>query len=235
MPDTSQAVARRRRPRLQAPALEALEVGDELSLERQVYRSIRQTLMSGAVAPGDKLSSRSVGIALGVSSMPVREALKRLEAEGVVESRAKSAFVVKGLTRAEYRQVLEVRLSLEGLAVRAAARHISSTQLTAVRRLARMVPMSRSGVEVLKHNFRFHFYVYQAAAMPYLLGVIESIWLRMGPALNQAYAELPVAAEYEPHDAMIAALSAHDPQAAEAALRRDLLDASERVAPLLEG
>lgn len=235
MSPASGPVASRRRLRLAAPRMEALDPASADPIERQVYRVIRQTLISGAVSPGDKLSCRSLALALGVSAMPVREALKRLEADGVVESRAQSAFVVRGMTRSEYEEILQVRLRLEGLATRQAALRMTPGLITSLKRLSRTLPRAHDGVELLKHNYRMHFFLYQCAQMPYALGLIETIWLRMGPALNQVYGNLPVEADYPPHDAIIEALEAGDPDAAEAALRTDLLEAAEVIAPLLAG
>ncbi|MBL8583980.1 MAG: GntR family transcriptional regulator, partial [Rhizobiaceae bacterium] len=97
-----EAGARRRgRPPSSAPDLVSVDSALVEPVERQVYRSIRQGLMSGVIAPGAVLTSRSLAAQLLVSPQPVRDALKRLEADGILESRPQSGFFLRGLTADE--------------------------------------------------------------------------------------------------------------------------------------
>lgn len=82
--------------------LEPLDAASDGPIDRQVYHAIRRSLMAGLIQPGSKLSIRPIAGALGVSAMPVREALKRLDADGILQSAAKSAYVVLTLSREEY-------------------------------------------------------------------------------------------------------------------------------------
>ena len=86
------------RPPIPAPEIEALDSESDEPIERQIYLALRRSLMSGAILPGSRISSRSIASSLGVSAMPVREALKRLESDGAMKSSAKSCFV----NRADY-------------------------------------------------------------------------------------------------------------------------------------
>ncbi|HEY0943521.1 MAG TPA: GntR family transcriptional regulator [Steroidobacter sp.] len=199
------------------------------AIERQVYRIVRQSLMAGAILPGKKLSTRSLAEALGVSPMPVREALKRLEADGLLESRAKSAFHVHELSQAEFREVLKIRLRLEGLAVREAAKNIDADKVRRARALDNRILASTTTAQRLERNFRFHFFIYQLADMPMTLALIENMWLRIGPTLNKVVDKTRPGATYPAHARLLAALARRDPDGAERALQRDLLEAAESI------
>src|SRR5579859_5031189 len=103
-----------------APELELLDVDSREPMDRRVYRALRRSLMSGAILPGARVSTRSIASALGVSAMPVREALKRLESDGALRSSAQSAFIVNELSRVEFREILLIRLHLETMLAREA-------------------------------------------------------------------------------------------------------------------
>lgn len=234
----NQAVRRQRgRVKLSAPSLPELDLSEpDISLERQVYAVLRKAFMAGSISAGAQLSSRSLAAALGVSSMPVREALKRLESDGVVEGRLKSAFVVTHLTRSEYRERLEVRLRLEGLLAREAALKITKAELKVVERLHRQMlglTVSSDWDRLLSLNYRWHFEIYKCAKLPYALAIIENIWLKVGPALRALRNDYGDERVYEHHQAILDALAARDADLAEAALRRDLLAAADSVERLL--
>ncbi len=232
--DAHVEASHRRRFRLLAPAgIEPLDPRDGDPVERQVYRAIRGALMAGGVPPGGKLSSRGLAEALGVSATPVREALKRLEAEGAVESRDRSAIYVLELTREAYREVLEVRLRLEGLAARQSAAGFDRAAMKQAVALDKRLRGARGASEFLSWNFRFHFFIYQRANSPYLLSLIENTWLKIGPSLNRFIAEVEQEETYGAHARILDALDRNDGDAAEAALRDDLVGAAEVIQSLL--
>jgi DNA-binding GntR family transcriptional regulator len=205
------------------------------SVELQVYRRIRHALMSGAFAPGERLSTRALAGALGVSAMPVREALKRLEADGVVASRARSAFILVDLSAAEFAELLDIRLRLEGLAAAEAASRITSAGLQEVRRAHRQLASYKGAIAgMLELNFAFHFAIYSSAHRPVLLDLIETVWLRIGPVLH-ASAGYDLAAVAANHQRLIEALERRDPEAASAALGQDLTVAAAEILPRLPG
>lgn len=215
--------APRGRPRVPPPVLEELDVESDAPIDRQVYQALRRSLMSGAIQPGSRLSSRSIAGALGVSPMPVREALKRLDADGVLHSSAKSAFVVHDLTPDEYREILQIRLRLEGLVVREAAKRIGKAEVEQCSWLLDRMKSAREWRQVLNYNFRMHFLIYRCAQMPYALALIENIWLLVGPALHKVSAAVPLDSAYRHLEELVAALDRNAPDDADAALTSDIL------------
>src|SRR5688572_3725910 len=99
----------------QTQAYLAPEVGGVL--RDQVYASIRNSLMMGHYVPGQKLVIRDLAEAYGTSLTPVRECLRRLVAEGVLEGEAKRSVRVPRMTSAKVRELRDIRLAVEGLAV----------------------------------------------------------------------------------------------------------------------
>ena len=217
---------RRKRARLCAPEMTLPDASETQPRERQVYQAIREALMSGALEPGARLSSRSIAESLGVSPMPVREALKRLEADYVVKSQAKSGFVVRYLTVPEMREILRIRLQLEGMMIREAALNIPPAAIAKIRKLEKLVANAPDIPTSLARNYEMHFEAYRWANMPTTLRIIENIWLRLGPALHHLGGEYTGTTSHYAHNAMIEGLAARDADAAERALHKDLSDAA---------
>jgi len=95
----------------------AEETGESLSLVERVYTHLLEKIISGAIRYGDTISIKKVAAGLSVSSMPVREAVKRLEFEGIVTIKPRSACRVRVPSRRTILEVYEVREALEGFAV----------------------------------------------------------------------------------------------------------------------
>lgn len=226
------------RRKTEAPALGRISPADGISTERQVYETLRYAFMSGAVYPGSSLSSRSLSEELGVSPTPVREALKRLDGDGAVVSRNKSAFFVYDPDKTELSELFEVRLMLEGRAIRRAASRVNEDDVQRLRALnddyQRILEISnRPGKEALQANYRFHFEIYRLSGSKVLLEMIEAIWVKIGPALHHY---VPVQGDTSIanfHGGMLDALSAGDADAAELALHADLGRGFETIEPLL--
>ena len=99
------------------------------TLSADVYSQLRDLLISGRVMPGEKLSLRSIADALGVSVMPVREAVHRLVAEQALEMAANRYIRVPVLTVSQFREITSIRLNLEGQAAARAAQLVSAEAL----------------------------------------------------------------------------------------------------------
>lgn len=228
------------RPPTEAPPLVRLEQDPKLSIEKQVYKSLRYALMTGAIAPGSALTTRSLSTALGVSPTPVREALKRLDADGALVSRSKSGFFVNNPTQVDFLEILEIRLNLEGLAIRLAAGRATKENLKPIIALAEEYKVhSRrkkpSMTDTLRANFNFHFKMYELSNSRQLVNIIETLWLRIGPVLHHSFVpNQDVSWGYKIHEQMIRALENHDGPAAEAAVRLDLTTASKFIIPTLK-
>lgn len=205
------------------------------TLGDQACRSLRAALRRGALAPGERLTTRRIAATLGISLTPAREALNRLAAEQVLEQRADRAIVVPELTRARYRELLAIRLELEGLAARMAcpalAAPASLTRLRALYAAHEAAFAARDPQGALQLNEDFHFTIYAAAGMPVLLRMIESLWLQTGPTMRLLFPGSFDAGWIGRinHTAMLEAIIAGDGTALVAAVRQDLLDGQARL------
>lgn len=215
-----------------------IETIDHRSLGEQVYNQLRQMLIAGRFHPGEKITLRAIAKAIGTSPMPVRDALRQLMVEQAIELLPNRTFRVPIMTRKRFIEIREIRLKLEGMAAREAARVINAAQLAEVKRVSawfneeceRDAP-DRTGL--IHANQQFHFTIYRAADMPVLVQIIEGLWTQIGPVLNLDIAEgsaritdkVPV----EHHNALIDALEAGDPRMAAAALATDIRAAGEHI------
>ena len=226
------------RRKTNAPPLPRIIPVEGISVERQVYQALRYAFMSGAIKPGSTLTSRSLSDALGVSVTPVREALKRLDGDGAVVSRNKSAFFVYDPDKVDFAELFEVRLLLEGKAIRNAALKARKSDLKLIREVNDdyqqiLAGQGIPGRDALQANFRFHFEIYKLSRSSVLVEMIEAIWLRIGPALQRympAHGDTSIA---NFHAGMLEALANNNPDAAEEALRSDLTKGFETIAPQL--
>ena len=154
------------------------------TLQDNVYDYLREALMAGQLAPGERLTVRGVAAATGTSIMPVREAFRRLTSEGALEPLATGAIRVPTLNLARLKDLTDIRLTVEGLAARLAAQRISAEQFHSLVHCDQEVQWALErrdiGAEV-KANERFHFCIYRAAQSAELLRIIEHLWLQIGP------------------------------------------------------
>jgi DNA-binding GntR family transcriptional regulator len=201
------------------------------TLQDNVYEHLREALMAGEFAPGDHLTVRAVAVSIGTSIMPVRDAFRRLTSEGALEPLATGETRVPILDLAKLQDLTEIRMTVEGLAVRRAAVRITQAELKALELAqADVIRAAKSGDvgAEARANERFHFAIYRIAQSAELLRIIEHLWLQVGPYLawllkRGAWPKKSRAwAGFHHHKEILTALRAGDATRAEAALRSDL-------------
>ncbi len=210
---------------------------ERVTLGERVYSELRQLLMAGKLVPGEKLSLRSVAEALGVSMMPVREAVARLVAEGALTVLPNRAVSVPPMTQSKLRELMQIRIEIEGYAAEEAAAVCSGAALKRISELDeafRAAVLSRNAdVEhALRINKEFHFAVYESTGLGILTAIIESLWLKVGPVINldlRASQRLTSGGAEGHHAALVAALAARDGKAARKALAGDIRSSSEFI------
>lgn len=222
------------------PASALAEVGSltHETLGERVTGELRELLIAGRLAPGEKLSLRKVAEALGVSMMPVREAVSRLASDKALEVLPGRAVRVPVLTLTQFRELTRIRLVIEGFATEEAARNASAAQIEAVARHEAAFRAAASAdppdlARAVMSNRDLHFALYEAAGMPMLVETIERLWLKAGPILNldmRAEARrLYRGSAVTMHAEIVRALLARDPQAARAALEADIAQAADHI------
>ncbi|MFN4098745.1 MAG: GntR family transcriptional regulator [Pararhodobacter sp.] len=203
-----------------------------VTMADSVYQNLRQALVLGRFDPGQVLTIGALADSFQTSHMPVREALRRLGAEGAVEMRSNGSAYVPDVALATLEDISRARLALEGLATELAVDRISETALCALEDLeARHSATARlhDVYVMLERNRDFHFALYAAAESPVLMQLIESLWLQYGPfmrLLSQRIAPQMESGTHEPflqgHREIVEAVRARDPARARAAICRDI-------------
>lgn len=159
-------------------------VGDFRTAEDLATTFLRQAVVRGLLAPGEKINQDEVARVLGVSRIPIRAALRHLEAERLVEVHAYRGVSVRQLTGPEIVEIFELRLELESAALEWAHRNMSADDLAEVRAAARELD-HRSGDPMPWVNARRSFYclLYGYADRPLLLELIDQLRRELGPHL----------------------------------------------------
>ncbi|MGB8975823.1 MAG: GntR family transcriptional regulator, partial [Pseudomonas capeferrum] len=118
------------------------------TLQDQVYRQIREALMSGRFQPGQKLTIRGLAEALGSSPMPVREALNRLSAENAFEVTETARLRVRMMTPDRLREIRDARVALEGLLAEKAVVLLKDADLKDISHLCDQMQQAADSVDV---------------------------------------------------------------------------------------
>lgn len=210
---------------------EPLETLGRTNLGDQVYARIAKALLSGQMRPNDKLTIRGLADQLGVSTTPVRDAVKQLTQEQVLEQRSPKDVRVPVMTEETYLEILDIRLLLEGLAAERAAERAQPPQIRALRKLLerndRAIASLNHGVAT-DGNQEFHLALSRIANMPNLQKVLNGLWLQMGPLVACYYDTNPPRLN-EMHYEVLRAMETGDPARARDAIRADILVAKSAM------
>ncbi|MEH2476093.1 DNA-binding GntR family transcriptional regulator [Nitrobacteraceae bacterium AZCC 2161] len=170
-------------------ALTLVEPLDRQTLGERAYAQLADLLISGRLAPGEKLSLRAAADVLGVSIMPVREAVSRLVADKALEVAANRAVRVPVMSSVQFRDLTKVRIAIEGHAAAEAAllrkdSNLASIATAEVAMRAESELATPDLARAVELNKTFHFAVYEAAQSPILVEIIRTLWLKAGPVIN---------------------------------------------------
>ncbi|TNE63137.1 MAG: GntR family transcriptional regulator [Alphaproteobacteria bacterium] len=192
-----------------------------------VYRALRFAVMSGQVQPGRALTIRGIADMLGVSAMPVREALRRLTSEGALELKSNRRIMVPDLSPARLAELLELRIVLEVHAAERALPYINDTTLSELHRLNDEQNKAFEALDAegsILGNQAFHRALYTAHPHPVSLPMIERVWLQLGPLHRLALANLEKHYVTDRHVEIMRAIETRNPFGLKAAIESDIRD-----------
>lgn len=204
----------------------------------KVYLDLKRMLMLGSFPAGASLPVRKLCEELGVGTMPVRDAVQRLAAEGALDALPNGRLRVPLLEAAEIEELFALRLLIEPHAAARAAEAATEETFSGLEAaLAALesfdLPAAVDGAQ-LSANLAFHFAIYRMTGSPQLVQIIENLWLRFGPLLTgfmttgdsaQAYrAEQTVL-----HRRLVEAVRMRDPDFARSAMKA-IIERSSRAA-----
>lgn len=187
------------------------------ALHEQVAQHLRQMLVEGQIAPGAKLNERELCEVLHVSRTPLREAIKMLAAEGLVELLPNRGAIAVQLDEADILNTFEVMAGLEGLSGELAAQRISAGELAEIKAMhfEMLAAYTRRDLSVYyRLNAAIHSAINAAARNPVLASTYEQVNARLQALRFRSNLDGEKwARAVEEHNQMIAALEAHDPVA----------------------
>ena len=213
----------------------AMNERKSISIADQIFEQLERDILSGKYPRGELLTELRLSEELGVSRTPIREAIRRLEQENILEEAGRGVTVV-GISREDMLDMYEIRIRIEGLAAEWAAARITDEELAAMREtleLQRYYTEKSGGGhsdQIKNLDSQFHELVYRAcgsrALMDTLLGLHKKMTkFRMASVSKHSRALQSV----EEHEAILAALSAHDGAAANAAMTQHVQNARDRM------
>lgn len=201
-------------------------------LGSNVYSQLRNALITGGLKPDDKLRIRELASQLGTSVTPVRDAILQLAKEKALVLKTPKDIRVPVLDSDAYLEIRTLRLNLEGLGAETAARLATSSDLA---RIDANIKNNLEAInnndlpEALRLNSEFHFLIADAARMPLLRSYLDSLWMRAGPLIAQAYVHFSLTMAIEHHVEVLNALRNKDAAAAKHAIQTDILDGNQKM------
>jgi DNA-binding GntR family transcriptional regulator len=199
----------------------------------RLYRSLRQQVMHGELAPGQALTLRGLAKTFGVSMTPAREAARRLVAEGALTLSSSGRISTPELTPERIEELASIRALLEPeLASRALPRaHFALIdRLAAINVLNAEAVAKQDAVGYIRTNLEFHRTLYLRAQAPAMLAMCETVWLQLGPTMRALYSRLRRNEPPQHHRIILAALRAGDEPGLRLAVRTDVTQGLRHLA-----
>ena len=199
----------------------------------RLYRTLRQQIMHGELAPGQAITLRGLAAQHGVSMTPAREAVRRLSAEGALTISSSGRVSTPELTPERIEELASIRALIEpDMASRALPRvHFALIdRLTAINALNHEAAMTQNAVAYVRTNLEFHRTLYLRAQSPAMLAICETVWLQLGPTMRSLYDKLRRRDAPQHHRIILAALRAGDEPGLRLAVRTDVTQGLRHLA-----
>ena len=207
--------------------------GTEKSLRGQVFDKIRSDILNGKYKRGEELVESSIGKELGISRTPVREAIRQLELEGLVQLVPNKGAFVTGISEKDVRDIYLIRARLEGLAARMAAKNITPELLDAMEEtvvLSEYHAKKEHYEQVCEMDSKFHKLLYKASGSRILEHTLTDFHqyvqrVRMTSIMKKRRMEK----SNDEHDAILTAIREHDEEKAELVATRHISNTVENL------
>lgn len=211
---------------------EPLAIEKPLTVSESVYQKLRDHLIFGYFKPGQRLAEEQLAEQMGVSRTPVREALLRLEQEGLIQMLPRQGAVVRRISLEEARQVYEVRALLEGLAARLTVQHMTPQDLSAIRKAldASFEVMEQGDTRSLViHNNHFHDLIGDTSRNVVLKKILNLLHTQVNLLRITLWSTFPDRLEQtlREHERIYEAMAAGDEDGAEQAAREHIVHSWE--------
>ena len=214
-----------------------LQMDAYLPLRDVVFQTLRGAILKGDLKPGERLMELQLASKLGVSRTPIREAIRMLEQEGLAVTIPRKGAEVAKMTEKDMEDVLEIRLSLEGLAVRLSCEKITAGTLQELKvAMDEFEEKTKCGqvVEIAKADVKFHDILYQASNNPKLQQLLSNLREQMYRYRVEYLKDESIYPRLiEEHQKMYDALKAKDSALAGSYVERHLHNQAEAVKKII--
>jgi DNA-binding GntR family transcriptional regulator len=146
------------------------------NVQDAVADGIRDMILNGQLKPGDRLRQDKLAETFGVSTMPIREALRQLQAEGLVTFRPRRGATVAKLSVSEYEEIYRIREELEILACCWAAKDFDRIPIERLKRLLEEIEAVETSFDDVQLVREFFFTIFEASEKEHLLRILSSLW-----------------------------------------------------------
>lgn len=209
------------------------------AMHDRVYAALRDALITGRIPPGRGVSLRNLAAALGVSPMPVRDAVRRLVAERALtinpDNKRLSA---PSLTSGRLEQLIQARGWIEPELAARAAPLADAKLIKALEAVDAEIDAALAAGDVDRYmaaNHAFHFLIYRRSGAEVLLSLADSLWLQIGPYMRVVFGRMGTTGlDVDHHSEAVTALRNRDPAAAHRAIAADLATGMEAVRAAIE-
>lgn len=201
------------------------------------YARLRDMILFGVLQPGQPVTIQGLTDGLGVGMTPVREAIRRLAAEGALLPQGNRRVTVPRLTAGLLEQIAFARLTIEPKLAELACAHVTPALIARLAEIDRPIYDAIRAHDVaayLSHNHAFHFALYEASGAAVLVDMARSLWLRFGPSLRVVVARDGALALPDLHVEAMAAMQRGDAAGLAAAMQRDIAQGVDQVRLALE-
>jgi DNA-binding GntR family transcriptional regulator len=196
------------------------ELPDDRSRAEYAYDQLKAKLRAGELHAGQRLRETEIAEALNISRTPVREALRRIAADGLVQVVAGRGLIVAEFNQQQVRDLFAVRGLLEGGAARLAAQFASDADLALIRDLLNRSSAKESPTQLFDLDSRFHRAIHKAARNRYLEQALEQMWNSIALLPGTTFSVPGRAATvFQEHSAILDALEQRNADKAERAAR----------------
>ncbi len=206
-----------------------------MTAEEEAYSFLLNAICTGHYRTGDRLVSEDIASEIGMSRMPVREAFRRLAAEGLVTMRPNRGAVVSGLNLDEIHEVFDMRSALEGLALRVAVPKITERHLNRLERLLDEMDECRDdSAEWVGRHRVFHEYLCSLSERPRLMRQISALYSVIEPPMRLWLQHAQAPSAREEHSEILDAIRSGDAALSERVLREHIEGTVPELARFLE-
>jgi len=194
-------------------------------VHQQVYEALCDSILAGQFVPGVSVTLRGIASQLGVSPMPVREAIRRLVAEHALQVLSNRRVCVTEMTQTRLQELYHARLSLEPELALRAWQNIRKSDIKSLKHIDDELNLSLRSGDIdayVRCNRQFHFGIYERADSPVLCPLVRSLWLQFAPFTRIVFGRIGTEIIQDFHADALRALQADNKQAFRNAIESDI-------------